>query len=246
MTRDRKDWELRLKSAMDKVSSDPTPIQMDRMRSRLAARQGASKDRIAMVAGAVIVALFVLVISGRQWFIQDTTGARAMSDQQLLDIVGAQTQDPAGEIIYRQQWGENGVVLFTRFMRSESKEMDWKVDYIKTSVTDASSVVSGGIMTIPLPTKGEVEQGVRMISKFVPYHEESPFPMAYGDLMNPHVAQIRLIDQNGNSTATNIVKNVSGGHSLWFAYLHQSSEAGILTIECLDREGQLIETYSLE
>lgn len=167
-----------------------------------------------------------------------------LPEQQLLALLQKlEIADSSSDcILYHQTWEEDGILVFSSTLDEDHKGMVWRANFLR--IIDGDWKWYGGeVLNIDFPAKQAVEQGIAPIYTFVSPHETTPFPLIYGDTMNPRVSSVVITDPNGLEQSATYFRGIWGGHSLWFAILSNLSGPEY-TIQELDSEGRTIGTYS--
>ncbi|WP_027086634.1 hypothetical protein [Cohnella panacarvi] len=243
MTDTRDNWEKRLFEAFNNTGVGPSQKQIEYIKNK-SIISSRSTARTMILAGSALVVIMAFVVFGSSWFRQQThfTSSNSISEQQLMEILSRQDPNEVGDILYQENWGNDGVLVFSRYMHRDREEMDWRADYVRTT-NESLNWVGGGILNIELPTRIEMENDLypTFTYRYIKHIEGTPFPLLYGDYLNPALSKIRVIQGNGDEIPARMIRNASGGHSLWFAFLSEAPDSSTV-IEGLNEKGEVIDS----
>ncbi|SED12324.1 hypothetical protein [Paenibacillus sp. GP183] len=144
--------------------------------------------------------------------------AASFTDRELLKIIDQKNPDPSREMLYKENSGENGILIFTKKLSTEKPGMTWEVGYIN-SKSQGWNWVSGGETWIDFVTINEYNEGLTkgfkraLIYKYISFKEGAPFPLMFGTTIDPRIAQVRITDDNDVQQMAKVVRDAHRGYS---------------------------------
>jgi hypothetical protein len=194
---------------------------------------------------AIIVGVFILNNPFQQ---HQEKSAASLTDRDLLTIMDQENPDPRREMLYRENIGDKGILIFTKKLSAEQTGMTWEAGYIN-STSRGWNWVGGGETWIDYVTNTEYDQGLRegfkrgLISVYISFKEGAPFPLMYGTIIDPRITQVRITDDNNLQQMAKVVRYAHRNYyTLWFALLPDRKDA-TLKVEGMDTKGTVIETH---
>jgi hypothetical protein len=190
---------------------------------------------------AMIVGVFILNIPLQT---QLKKSAASLTDRDLLKIIDQKKPDPGREMLYKENNGGNGILIFTKKLSAEKPGMTWEVGYIN-STSQGWSWVSGGETWIDFVTKPEYDEGLTkgfkrgLTSMYISFKAGTPFPLMFGTTIDPRIAKVRIKDDKDLQQMAKVVRDAHRGYSLWFAYLPDRRNTTI-KVEGMDAKGTII------
>jgi hypothetical protein len=240
-----RDWEERLQDGPYVVR--PKHIQIKSIQDRV---QTFEKKQIRFGLKRIIpITLFFAIIAcvwifNNPFPIHQVKVASTLSNNDVLRIIEQGETDPDMEMLYKEKVGNNGLLIFTKKIDTERQGMTWGVGYINEL---SHSWIRGGEAWFDFVSKTQydliLKGGFKNLSPmYISAKEGTPFPILYGDLIDPKVSEIRISGDNHFQQNAKIINQVHGGHSLWFIFLPNSTNTPF-KVEYMDSKGKVIEMY---
>lgn len=94
--------------------------------------------------------------------------------------------------------------------------------------------------------KNGIDEGLikgfkRGLTSMISFKEGAPFPLMFGTIIDPRIAQVRITDDKGLQQMAKVVREAYRGYSLWFALLPNLRNTK-LNVEGMDGKGRVIFT----
>lgn len=183
-------------------------------RKSLTRKHATIKWKYYLALSTASLLLIILVMPLLSNIFQDTTGIFS-KDESIRQILNELEYE---EILYQEKV-EKGVVVFY-IPKIETNDA--------TNISELSSIF---IKKTPFGWEGTYDRGgysssIRedITSQYLPKsNSQSPFPMLYGEINNPEVNKIKII----NSTNNNVYQAetvMADGHQIWFVFLDENQE----------------------
>jgi hypothetical protein len=240
-----RDWEERLLEGPYDVTSNH--IQIKSIRERVLSA-GSKRRRLGLRWMIPTMLLFGIIacfwIFNTPFSIQQDKLASTLSNDDIMQIIEQSSPDPDREMLYKENVGNNGLLIFTNSINADRQGMTWEVGYINGL---SQGWISGGETWIDYVSKTQYEEGMNegfenVSTMYISAMEGTPFPILYGALIDPTVSQIRISGENEFQQTAKIIKNVHGGFSLWFTFLPDRTDTAF-KVEYMDKDEEVIESY---
>jgi hypothetical protein len=244
------EWEERLRNGPYVDGIGPKKAQIRSIQEKVLEGQKGRRTYTGL-RWIVPVSLCLAIITGVMLFnnplqIHQEKSVASLTDHDLLKIIDQKKSDSGREMLYKENSGDNGILIFTKKLSAEKAGMTWEVGYIN-STSRGWNWVSGGETWIDFVTKTEYDEGLTkgfkrgLTSMYISFKEGKPFPLMFGTTIDPRIAQVRITADNDLQQLAKIVRDVHRGYSLWFAYLPDRRNS-TLKVEGMDAKGTVIET----
>lgn len=169
------------------------------------------------VLGAVIL---ILLISGGFW-------VKSNKGETTIEGAIAKTGRVGSKMVYQENLN-NGVVVFTKRVAGYATIFD--AGYIKKGLLGWKWVWGGGY-------SGYSGQYFQQASG-------TPFPMLFGDIDNPQIAEVKLTDQEHKSSEDAKIAG-NGDDKVWFAFV-KTSAGPVFKIDELSASGEVLNSKSID
>jgi hypothetical protein len=235
------DWEERLQDGPYVVS--PNHIQIKSIQERV---HSVEKKRVRSGLKRMVSFTLIFAIIACFWIFKThfpthhDNVASDLSNNDILQKINQIHPDSDREILYKENVGNSGLLIFTKKINAVRQGMTWEVGYINGL---SQSWISGGETWIDFVSQTQYEKGIKegfknLIPMYISAKEGSPYPILYGALVDPQVTQIRISGENNFQQTAKIISHVHGGFSLWFTFLPDTKMA--FKVEYMDKKGKVI------
>lgn len=240
-----RDWEERLLEGPYDVRANKFQIEIIRERvlstGRIKRRLGLRWMVPTMLLFGIIACVWILNIP---FPIHQDKLASTLSNNDIMQIIEQGNPDPDREMLYKENVGNNGLLIFTNHINVERKGMTWEVGYFNGL---SQSWISGGETWIDFVSKTQLEEGLKegfnyISPLYISAKEGTPFPILYGPLIDHTVSQIRISGESEFQQTAKIISRVYGGYSLWFTFLPAITNT-TFKVEYMDIDEKVIESY---
>ncbi|SES12301.1 hypothetical protein [Salipaludibacillus aurantiacus] len=204
--------------------------QMNKKISRISKRTPKRpkwKYYLSLTAASIIIVVLSLPLFSN--IIHERTGNEGI--YQILNEVGYQ------EVVHKEEV-ETGVVVFyapdiqTNDMDTEVAELG--AIFIEKTLWGWEETFDRGAYTTSIN-----EEVTNITSQYLSQsHSQSPFPMIYGEIMNPNIVEIKVINLESNKEYEAEI-TIKESHKIWFVFVDNNEETNY-EVQGLSEKGEVV------
>jgi hypothetical protein len=244
-------WEERLRNGPYVDQIGPKKIQIKSIQEKVLKGQQGRRTYtglrwIVPVTLCLVIIAGAMMLSDNPFQMHQEKSATSLTDRDLLKIIDQEKPAPHREMLYKENSGDKGILIFTKKLSPDQAGMTWEAGYINPT-SQGWKWVGGGETWIEFVTKTEYDEGLikgfkrGLTSIYISFKEGTPFPLMFGTTIDPRIAQVRITDANNVQQMAKVIRDAHGGYSLWFAYLPDRRNT-TFKVEGMDAKGTVIVT----